>query len=205
MTLPRFGTTGMNTTNKIGIFGGTFNPVHKGHYSVATDFIKAFGLDLLYVIPNNIPPMKESHGVSGEDRFNMLKIAFSGHDNIKVSRIELERQGMSYTRDTVKEIKSLHPDSELYLLIGDDWIDSFDKWKDYSFILDNARLVVAYRFENNVSAAIKRLEQKSGKDILLLENKLFEFSSTDFRNEPKRELLPDGVFEYINERGLYRK
>lgn len=193
------------TANKIGIFGGTFNPVHRGHYSVATDFIKSFGLDLLYVIPNNIPPMKESHGTSGEDRFNMLKIAFSGNDNIKISRIELDRQGMSYTCDTVSEIKMLHPDSELYLLIGDDWLDSFCKWKDPSFILDNANLVVAYRSEKNISGAVKRLERQTGKKILLLENRLFDFSSTDFRNGPKREMLPDGVFEYINERGLYRK
>ncbi len=201
-TLLRFGTTGM-TANKVGIFGGTFNPVHKAHVAVAEAFTHRFSLDLLYVIPNNIPPMKESHGVSGEDRFNMLKIAFSGNNKITVSDIELKREGMSYTRDTVAAIKELHPESELYLLTGDDWINDFDKWKDYRYILDNATLVVAYRGYNNITKALDRLEALSGKRPMLLENKRIELASSSFRAQPKAELLPDGVFEYIKEKGLY--
>ena len=193
------------TNNKIGIFGGTFNPIHNGHLFIANDFISKFSLDLLYVIPNNISPMKENYGASGDDRLNMLNIAFSGNDKVKVSRIELDREGMSYTRDTVAEIKRLHPNCELYLLIGDDWVDSFDKWKDYRFILDNANLVVAIRNENEPECAVKRLEKRLGKEVFLLRNERFDFSSTEFRNQSKRELLPNGVFEYIEERRLYRK
>ena len=201
-TLLRFGITGM-TANKIGIFGGTFNPVHKGHVAVAESFIENLSLDLLYVIPNNIPPMKESHGVSGEDRFNMLKIAFSGNNNVAVSDIELKREGMSYTRDTVAAIKEMHPNSELYLLTGDDWIDSFDKWKDYRYILDNAQLVVAYREHSDITKSLDRLEALSGKRPKLLENKRIELASSEFRAQPNSEALPDGVFEYIKEKGLY--
>ncbi len=191
------------TTNKIGIFGGTFNPVHKGHVAVAESFIDGYGLDLLYVIPNNISPLKYSNSVSGEDRSNMLKIAFGENPKAVISDIELKREGTSYTRDTVAELKKLHPESELYLLTGDDWIDSFDKWKDYKFILENARLVVAVRSGNDITASLDRLEALTGIRPLTLQNEKIELSSSEFRAEPKSELLPDGVFEYIEERGLY--
>ncbi len=191
------------TTNKIGIFGGTFNPVHRGHVAAAERFIKDFGLDMLYVIPNNISPLKISNSVSGEDRSNMLKIAFSHNEKVVVSDIELKREGTSYTRDTVAELKAMHPDSELYLLTGDDWIDSFDKWKDYKFILENAHLVVAVRSGNDITASLDRLESLTGIRPLELENERIELSSSQFRAEPKKEYLPDGVFEYIEERRLY--
>ncbi len=187
---------------RIGIFGGTFNPIHKAHYDIALEFIDKFSLDLLYVIPNNIPPLKESHGVSGSERLEMLEIAFSGQDKIVVSDTEIRRGGMSYTRDTVAELKEKHKDDELFLLIGDDWIDNFDKWRDYKFILDNAHLVIAYRGERDISHSLARLKDVS-ENIFLLENLRNELSSTDFRKEPKRDLLPDGVYDYIQKRGLY--
>lgn len=195
----------MKRANKVGIFGGTFNPVHKAHVAVALKFIEKIGLDLLYIIPNNIPPMKESHGVSGRDRLEMLNIAFSGYDKIKVSDIELMREGMSYTRDTVAVLKETHPQSELYLLTGDDWIEAFDKWKDYRFILDNATLVVAYREKKNITDAVNRLNSLSGKQIILLGNERTPLSSTELRESLREELLPEGVYEYIQKRGLYRK
>ena len=188
---------------RIGIFGGTFNPIHKAHFEIALAFIERLSLDLLYVIPNNIPPMKESHGVSGIERLEMLEIAFSGQDKVIVSDTEIKRGGMSYTRDTVAELKEKHNESDLFLLIGDDWIDRFDKWKDHKFILDNAHLVIAYRNEKDISESVMRLRNASGKEIYLLENKRIELSSTNLRTAPKKELLPDGVFDYIQKRGLY--
>ncbi len=193
------------TKNKIGIFGGTFNPIHQAHVRIANEFISKFSLDMLYVIPNNIPPMKDSHGVSGKERFEMLEIAFSGNDKVNISDIELVRDGMSYTCDTVAELKKIHPDSELFLLLGDDWIDRFDKWKNYKYILDNATLVVAYRGVKDITEALDRLEQVSNKRPMLLENRRLELSSTEFREEQKAELLPEKVYEYIRKRGLYRK
>ena len=188
---------------RIGIFGGTFNPIHRAHFDIALEFIDKLSLDLLYVIPNNIPPLKESHGVSGNERLEMLEIAFSGQNKIVVSDTEIKRGGMSYTRDTVAELKEKHKDDELFLLIGDDWIDNFDKWKDYKFILDNAHLVIAYRGEKDISQSVERLKDISENGVFLLENRRNGISSTNFRNEPKRELLPDGVYDYIQKRGLY--
>ena len=206
MTSPRFGTTG-TTKNKmnrrIGIFGGTFNPIHKAHVEIALAFSERLSLDLLYIIPNNIPPMKESHGVSGLQRLEMLKLAFSGFDNIVVSDIEIKRGGMSYTRDTVAELKEKHCGCDLFLLIGDDWIDNFDKWRDYRYILDNAHLVIASRSGKDISNPLERLKSISEKEIFLLENERIELSSSGFRSLPKKELLPNGVYEYIQKRGLY--
>jgi nicotinate-nucleotide adenylyltransferase len=147
--------------------------------------------------------MKESHGVSGNERLEMLEIAFSGQDKVIVSDTEIKRGGMSYTRDTVAELKEKHKDDELFLLIGDDWIDNFDKWKDYKFILDNAHLVIAYRGERDISQSVGRLKDISENGVYLLENRRNGISSTNFRNEPKKELLPDGVYDYIQKRGLY--
>ncbi len=193
------------TKNKIGIFGGTFNPIHKAHVAIALEFIEKFGLDLLYVIPNNIPPLKNSHGVSGRDRIKMLEIAFADEKRAIISDTELKRGGMSYTSDTVDEIKALHPNDELFLLLGDDWIDRFDMWKDYKKILEKTTLVVAYRAKRDISEPLERLYRLSGKRALLLNNEKEELSSTDFRNCRDKNLLPKGVFEYIEERGLYRK
>jgi nicotinate-nucleotide adenylyltransferase len=191
--------------NKIGIFGGTFNPIHIGHTAMANAFIEKLSLDLLYVIPNNIPPLKESHGVSGMDRLEMVKIAFSGNDKVCASDIELRREGMSYTRDTVAQIKALHPESELYLLMGDDWIDRFDEWKDFRFILDTATLVVAYRGEKDISGSLERIYSLSGKRPMLLGNERIKVSSTEYRERPNCNDLPEGVYEYIKKRGLYSK
>lgn len=202
MMLPRFGTIGM-TVNKIGIFGGTFNPVHTGHIAIAEEFIDIFALDRLYVIPNNIPPLKNNGNVSGEDRTEMLKIAFSGNNKIIISDMELKRQGTSYTCDTIAELKKIHPESELYLLTGDDWINSFDKWKNYEFILNNASLVIANRSGQDIASGLNKLQSLTGKRPLLLGNEIIKLSSTDLRRNPNESDLPQGVYEYIKKRGLY--
>ena len=201
--LPKYGTTGMKPTNRIGIFGGTFDPVHIGHRQTALFFRDKFALDLLYIIPNFIPPLKNRGGVSGEDRLNMLKIAFSGCENIKISDTELKRKGTSYTCDTVAEIKEKHKGSELFLLTGDDWIGQFEKWKNYRYILENVTLVVADRSGRDISDDIEHLYEISGRKPLLLGNGVIELSSTELRNNIKKELLPENVYQYIVERGLY--
>lgn len=190
---------------KIGIFGGTFNPVHLGHVNIAKAFIEQFMLDILYVIPNNIPPIKESYGVSGEDRLNMLKLAFADIEKAIVNDTEIKRGGMSYTCETVAELKDMHPESELLLLIGDDWVDRFDKWKDWRYITDNVTPIVACRGNIDISEPLERLYRISGKRFLLLENERISASSTEFRGSNNSQLLPKAVYEYIEERGLYRK
>ena len=191
------------TRNKIGIFGGSFNPVHKGHIIIAERFIKAFDLDLLYVIPNYISPFKKELEVSGDDRAEMLRIAFSGNQKIVIGDMELKRGGTSYTCDTIAEIKAIHEKSDLFLLIGDDHAKSFLRWKNFQFILENATLVIATREGKDVTDGVKDIEETANVKVELLENQPFECSSTDFRTRPNADSLPDGVFEYIKKRGLY--
>ncbi len=191
------------TANKIGIFGGSFNPVHKGHVLIAEGFIKEFGLDLLYVIPNNISPFKNIITVSGEDRIEMLKIAFSGNNKIVIGDIELKRGGRSYTCDTIAEIKNFHKDSQLFLLIGDDLAEGFTKWKNFRFILDNARLVVAARNRKDFLSAAEKIAAEADTQVDCLNNQPFECSSSEFRENPDQSSLPQGVYEYIKKRGLY--
>ena len=193
------------TKNRIGFFGGTFNPVHRAHVDIANEFIEKFSLDMLYIIPNNIPPLKESHGVSGKERSEMLGIAFSGNNKVIISDIELKRSGMSYTCDTVDELKALHPESEIYMLMGDDWIDRFDKWKNYRYILENVHLVIAYRGLSDLTEFLDMAEAVSGRRPSLLDNQKQKISSTAARERLDKSLLPDGVYEYIIERGLYLK
>ena len=191
------------TANKIGIFGGSFNPVHKGHVLVAEKFINEFGLDLLYVIPNNISPFKDLENVSGRDRIEMLKIAFSGNGRIAIGDMELKRGGRSYTCDTVEEIKGLHRNSQLFLLIGDDLAKGFINWKNAKFILENVNLVIASRNCENLMPLAENIRSFAHTNVDFLHNEAFECSSSEFRENPDQGNLPQGVYEYIKKRGLY--
>ncbi|MBE6692370.1 MAG: nicotinate (nicotinamide) nucleotide adenylyltransferase [Ruminococcaceae bacterium] len=191
------------TANKIGIFGGSFNPVHKGHILVAEKFIKELGLDLLYIIPNHISPFKDLENVSGEDRIEMLKIAFSGNSKIAIGDMELKRGGRSYTCDTVEEIKKLHPHSQLFLLIGDDLAEGFTRWKNAKFILENVNLVIATRNCENLLPLAENIKGFAQTSVDFLHNEAFECSSSSFRRNPDHSSLPQGVYEYIKKRGLY--
>jgi len=188
---------------RIGVFGGSFNPVHKGHVAVARAFMAEVGLDMLYVIPTNISPLKDTLAASGEDRLNMLRIAFEGVEGAILSDLELERKGVSYTCDTVKALRGIYPKARLYYLIGDDWLKGFTRWREYGYILDNVRLTVANRSGRDISAEVREFNKETGKRALVMKNKAVVVSSSDFRTCADPELLPAGVYEYIKERGLY--
>lgn len=212
-TLPRYGITGM-TANKegipdvprgkrIGIFGGTFNPVHKAHVYVANEFVSKLGLDVLLVIPNRVAPLKEEQGVSGEHRLKMLETAFGGNDKVVISDIELRRDGVSYTCDTVAELKRLYPNDELYLLVGDDWVEGFVRWHRYRDILAAVTLVVAKRSGKDIKEPLERLAGECPRKPILLDNEIMLLSSGGLRKRLERDQLPEGVYEYIQKKGLY--
>ena len=117
----------------IGLFGGTFNPIHLGHVQVVQEVKKGFGLDEIFIIPSALPPHKERDGLVGAgDRIEMIRLAFSNHPDFAVSDVELKRSGPSYTIDTVRHFKSiLAEDTELYLIVGLDAFLEIDTWKSY--------------------------------------------------------------------------
>ena len=129
---------------RIGIYGGTFNPPHMGHVHVARHAIGALCLDKLLIIPSSTPPHKAltADSPTPDDRLRMLQMTFAGEEKAEVSDLELQRGGVSYTFDTVKTLQSQYPNAELFLLVGTDMLLSFDRWYRYKELLSMVTLAV---------------------------------------------------------------
>ncbi len=197
---------------RIGIYGGTFNPPHKGHILAAQQAVSALQLDKLLLIPDRIAPHKEMPEDSGtpQQRLEMLQKSVDGIAKCEVSDLELSREGKSYTYETILELKKQYPADELILLMGTDMFLFFDSWKHPEIILGNAALGVLYRGDAGETAAIeeKKAEMEAGgAKILLVKNEVFQISSTDLRRMLvfgcADSYLPAGVGEYIRNYGLY--
>ena len=197
------------------IYGGTFDPPHIGHMHVCESFIKCFNVDKLYIIPTSTPPHKvRSSTVSGADRLEMCKLCFPQiSSNIEVSDVELEREGKSYTADTIRHFKNLGND-EIYLLCGTDMMLTLDKWYNFEYIFTNAKIVYMRR-ENDVETKdlleikTKEYEEKYGAEIHFIDVDAIEISSSEIRDMINASgvsgLLTDDVISYIKEKDLYRK
>ena len=197
---------------RIGIFGGTFNPPHLGHVRMAQYALTALGLEKLLVIPSCISPHKQmpADSASPLQRLDMLRLCFAQAENIEVSDLELQRGGSSYTYETIQQIKSLYPDSELILFIGTDMFLSFLNWCKPEKILEYVSLGVFYRGahgEINAVAEQKALLEEQGAEVYLAENPVTAISSTDLRRmltfRCADEFLEPAVLTYIQENGLY--
>ena len=197
---------------RIGIYGGTFNPPHIGHIQAAKQAITALELTKLLVIPDRIAPHKvmPEGSPTPEQRLEMLRIAFRDCPEIQVSDLELKREGVSYTWETIAQLKQEYPDAQLTLFMGTDMFLSFHTWKNPQFILNNAQIGVFYRGDRNEKAAVeaKKIEMEAaGAQITLVENDVIEISSTQMRRllafRCAADFLPDGVLDYIREKRLY--
>ena len=197
---------------RIGIYGGTFNPPHIGHLGAARQAVDILDLQKLLLIPDRIAPHKILPGNSPtpRQRLEMLQIAASNCGKIEVSDIELRREGVSYTYQTVLELKEQYPDAELVLFMGTDMFLSFLNWRNPRIILENASIGVFYRGERGESEAIeeKKAEmERLGATVYLVKNEVVNISSTQMRRllafRCAGEFLPDGVLDYIREHRLY--
>ena len=190
---------------KIGVFGGTFNPPHNGHVRLAKAAADELKLDKLLVIPSCIPPHKIAAKLAdGQERLEMCRLAFGGDPRLEVSPMELERGSRSYTVETLRELKALYPDSELYFIVGSDMLESFDKWYLWQEILSLSVLCAASR-EEGYSPDLSRFG-KLAERIKIITLDPLEVSSTQIRNsagEVSSELLDPKVAAYIREHGLY--
>lgn len=187
---------------RIGIFGGTFDPVHNGHVRAAKCFQSECGLETVYVVPNFIPNLKEHKSASAEDRLAMLRIAFAGETGFVISDMEIRRGGVSYTSETVRELKQLHPDAELYLFFGDDWLEGFPRWHAFDYLVQNLTVALANRSGRDVTEQVRILTDTYGVKIFPLRFQALHASSTAYRNGD-RTLCSDAVNRYIAEKGLY--
>jgi nicotinate-nucleotide adenylyltransferase len=188
---------------RIGIFGGTFDPPHKGHIAIAEQAKKQLGLDCVYFIPVYIPPHKQQHSsTTPQHRVKMMKIAVNGRKDFKVSTIELSRRGISYTIDTLKAFKRRYPKTELVLIIGADNLAQFNSWKSPKSILKLASLAVYKR------KGFSLLLKDKAIDYFLLKGRMLCVSSTEIRNKIKmgysiRALVPNSIDLYIKKHLLY--
>ena len=197
---------------RIGIYGGTFNPPHIGHIQAAGQAVRMLQLDHLYLIPDCIAPHKVMPENSPTDmqRLEMLSIAAKDSPRMEVQDIEIRRQGISYTWETVCLLKDMHPDAELVLLMGTDMFLSFHTWKHPEEITRRASLGVFYRGEKGERETIeaRRAEMEAqGIKVYLVENDVISISSTQLRRllafRCAGEFLPEGVLDYIRENRLY--
>jgi len=197
---------------RIGIYGGTFNPPHIGHIQAARHAVTALNLTKLLVIPDRIAPHKEipAGSPTPEQRLDMLHIAFSKDPDIQVSDLELKRDGVSYTFETILHLKKCHPEDQLVLCMGTDMFLSFHSWKNPHIILQNATLAVFYRGDRNEKERVEQLKREmelQGYRVELVENDVIDISSTQMRRllafRCAADFLPEGVLDYIREHRLY--
>ncbi len=192
---------------KIGIYGGSFDPVHNDHLSICIKLKNELALDKMIVIPTYQSPFKNGHFTAGEHRKNMLELAFKDYSFIEVSDFELKREGISYTYLTVEYLKTLYPNDELYLLIGYDSLKGFLNWKRVDYLLKNVTLVVADRGGCDFEKELNLFKENCGYTFIPIQNK-GTASSTYVREQLKlgiysQEFLPVSVCDYIKNNALY--
>lgn len=206
----------------LGIFGGTFNPVHKGHINASLRFYDEAKLDMLLVIPDRIPPHKEGLVADAADRLAMLRLVYDdktivGERNITISDTELKREGKSYTIVTLRELRQQYPDAKLFLYTGSDMFYTLESWKEGHSILRMCTVYVCAREMNErekLEEFASSYKTKYDTECIISESDPLIMSSTMIRNgisgktDKKsynftNSLLTDSVKEYIIKRGLY--
>lgn len=197
----------LNLVGRVGLFGGTFNPLHEAHILVARTAIEQFDLSEVVFIPSGIPPHKEvAEGVSKEDRYAMVKQGIAADTRFSVSRIEIDRLGPSYTIDTIRALKLEYPVG-LCFIVGADLLVQIDTWKEPQALLSSVPFLIAPR--NEVSKETFRVPPFDRARIHFLEMEAVDLSSTWVRNRVKQgetvmDCVPLSVATYIEEHGLYR-
>lgn len=199
---------------RIGVYGGTFNPIHRGHLTAARAAADALGLEKVLLIPDNLPPHKElpAGSATGEDRLAMCRLTAGEVPGMEVFDLELRRSGPSYTSDTLAELHAQYPDDELWLLMGSDMFLSLQEWHEPERILSLAGIAAFHRTRGDETERFAQqkayLEQIYGARVALLENPdVVEISSTELRAQLAqgrgRNFLTEAVYGYVLRRGLY--
>ena len=196
---------------RIGLFGGSFNPIHNGHLHLAKAAKEGLGLDKVVLIPANVSPFKQDAPgmASGADRLAMCRLAAETLSFCEVDSCELERSGVSYTVDTVRLFRERYPEAELVLLVGSDMFLSFPKWHCWQEILEMAALGVVSRMDGDMAEleAQRAFLLQYGK-IFLCDVPVYTVSSTKIRENRKNHTdfscyLPQKVVQYIVSHNLY--
>ena len=194
-------------TQRIGVMGGTFDPIHNGHIGAACEALQQCGLDEVVFVPTGVSWQKQGRGVSDpEDRYAMALLATHRQQHFRVSRVDIDRDKPTYTADTLRDlVKHYGPDVELYFIAGADIAESVLTWKFIDDVFALATFIIVNR-PNNVSSTAHWPEAAK---VQAIEMPMLDISSTSCRaraatGQPLQYLMPESVAEYIASRGLYR-
>lgn len=195
---------------RVGVMGGTFNPIHTGHLVTADEARHAFDLDEVVFVPAGSPWQKTDEDVApAEDRYLMTVVATASNPAFTVSRIEMDREGPTYTIDTLRALKPAYPSAEFFFITGADAILQILTWREPEAVLREARFIAATRPGYDLDRLEKELPQGLEDRVAIMEIPALAISSTDIRRRaregrPIRYLVPAGVASYIQKAGLYR-
>jgi nicotinate-nucleotide adenylyltransferase len=199
---------------QLGVFGGTFNPVHHGHLILAREAVELLKLDRLLLVPNAQSPLREGEVLApAEDRLHMLRLAVAEEPGMRVCDLEVRRGGPSYTVETLEALASAHPDAELIFLCGADSLNTLDRWVRIDRILELARICVLTRPGTEAEGALENLTRRAlsvGRAVRLLPmSRMIDLSATEIRErvargQSVRWMVPEAVEAYIRLRGFYR-
>jgi nicotinate-nucleotide adenylyltransferase len=195
---------------RLGVLGGAFNPPHIGHLVCAQEALVKLELELVLFIPTGTPPHRELEDDPGEEaRVEMCELATAGDERFEVSRAEVDREGPSYTADTLAELREERPDDELFLIVGGDRAASLPEWHEPERVLELAQVCAFERTGVHREAiAVKIARLKGAARVRFLDMPTIQVSSSMVRRRvargsPIRYLVPEKVGEYIEEKGLY--
>lgn len=197
---------------KIGILGGSFDPIHKGHLNIAQSAYREFGLDEVWFIPAGHSPNKnEDNMTPAKIRADMTALAISEYPHFRISMMEIEAQETSYTYLTLTKLKNQYPDTQFYFIMGADSLDYFETWSHPQIICEKAIILVAIRDDLDLPEIQKKteaLKKEFPAVIYPLKTGKTDISSTELRSQIKHgkinlKLLPSKVEDYILKQGLY--
>lgn len=198
---------------KIGIMGGTFNPIHLGHLLLAEQAKEAFDLDEVLFIPSGNPYMKDTTPVlDGKIRAHMTALALEGHPYFSISSIELDKSGPTYTYETLETLKAKNPDDTYYFLVGADSLLTMERWKNPERIFQNCVVAASVRgtgTEDKIRKIATHLIYEYHADIRILPVRFIDISSSEIREriskgKSVRYMLPEKVWNYIYDNNLYQ-
>lgn len=199
---------------KVGIMGGTFDPIHYGHLMLAQNALDTFMLDEILFVPSGTPWLKESTKVlSKNKRVSMTGMAIEDNPDFALSTIEIDREGNSYSYETVEELKKEQPDTDFYFIMGADSLLEIERWKHPDRLMADCTLLVAVRDDcdkEGLKKQIAYLTDKYQADIRILPANRMDISSTRIRQmiqegKSVRYMLPDQVIRFIQKNHLYQQ
>jgi len=191
---------------RLGVFGGTFDPIHLGHLRAAENALECLGLDRIAFIPAGTPPHRPDPISSALDRYAMTALATAGHPRFAVSDLELRREGPSYTVDTVASLRRENPDDQVFVIVGSDTFPEMATWRERERLMSLCTVAVVAR-PGEGSETAGSLEPSSG--VARVEGPGLAISASAIRRRVRqkrsvRYLVPEAVADYIAKRALYR-